>query len=90
MLSQFSLYAAHLFSQPKWKAARRTVCRRVRQVTPLTVINSRALQMQDWIMAMAENPNISIEDRRRILDALPLLGGVDKEAFLKAIGVYRK
>lgn len=46
--------------------------------------------MQDWIMAMAENLIVAIEDRQRILDALPLLGGVDKGAFLKAISVRWK
>ena len=48
------------------------------------------LQMQDWIVAMAENPIITTDDRQRILDALPLLGGVDKGAFLKAISVRQR
>lgn len=39
--------------------------------------------MQDWILTMLEKEVANVELRRRLLDALPSMGGVEKDAYFR-------
>lgn len=56
---------------------------RIEKSRSSNLLVSIEIQMQDWILTMLEKENASVEQRRRLLDALPSMGGMEKEAFFR-------
>ncbi len=81
----FSLGVGRLFNQTQWIAVKKNVSSYVLYVCPY--YKKTFQQMQDWILAMMENEHVKVEQRRRMLDALPSTSGIEKETFFRIMAL---